>query len=167
MALILLALAFQAILEGQQKNRGAQAPGKAAPAFRMERYDGTDVTLADLKGKVVMIDFWATWCPPCVEEMPHLVRLAKEYEKDGLVFLAANRDEPDVARYEVQRFIERKVTDLAPFVAFPTEDTAELYEVSSLPTLFFVDRQGQMQASYLGFAPEKVLRERIEAALGK
>lgn len=164
-ALVLLGLAFQAILEGQRKNRGPSAAGNAAPSFLMQRYTGGTVSLEELRGKVVMLDFWATWCAPCVEEMPHLIKLAREYEPKGVVLIAANRDDWDVARYEVGRFIDTKVKDVGPYVAFADEQTAAAYNVSALPTLVMIDRKGQIHESYLGYAPEDVLRERLDEAL--
>jgi cytochrome c biogenesis protein CcmG, thiol:disulfide interchange protein DsbE len=163
--LVLIGLAFQGILEGQRQNRGDTAPGKQAPAFVMQRYDGGTVSLEQLRGKVVMLDFWATWCAPCVEEMPHLVKLAQEYEPKGVVFVAANRDEADVARYEVGRFLENKVKNLGPYIAFADDFTVGAYGVNVLPTLVLIDRKGQVHNTYTGYADEEVLRERLEEAM--
>ncbi|HVG58695.1 MAG TPA: redoxin domain-containing protein, partial [Hyalangium sp.] len=81
----LAGLLYLGVMEAQ---RGKLVPdGAAPPSFQMERYGGGKLALSDLRGKVVMLDFWATWCPPCQEEMPSLVKLAKEYESQGLVFV--------------------------------------------------------------------------------
>jgi thiol-disulfide isomerase/thioredoxin len=164
-ALVLLGLVFQAIVEGQRKNRGESAPGKPAPGFVLARYSGGNVKLDELRGKVVMLDFWATWCAPCVEEMPHLIKLAKEFESKGVVLIAANSDDEDVARYEVQRFIQNKVPGLDPYVAFADYETSRAYSISVLPTLVFINRDGEIHQTYVGYAPEDVLRERIEEVL--
>lgn len=141
------------------------AGGQPAAAFTLETWEGGKVSLAALRGKVVMIDFWATWCPPCVEEMPTLVKLAKEYESRGLVFVAASRDEPETWKTDVSLFAERSAKDLTRYVAWADDATGDAYHVSVLPTLYFVDRQGNVQEAYSGFADEKSLRARIEQAL--
>ncbi len=142
------------------------ARGNPAAEFRMKRYDGKgDVVLSELRGKVVMLDFWATWCPPCVKEMPRLRRLALEYEARGLVFVAANRDEPDTAPADVRMFIERVEPELARFTAFADDATSDRYRLRVLPTLYFIGRDGEILQSHLGEASEPDLRRWIERAL--
>jgi thiol-disulfide isomerase/thioredoxin len=139
--------------------------GQPAPEFVFQRYGGGVVALRDLRGKVVMLDFWATWCPPCVAEMPSLVQLAREYESKGLVFVAANRDESAVAKTAVQQFIGRRVKDLAPYVVYADDRTSFTYRVSTLPTLYFIGRDGKIQSTHVGAAPELAIRRWIEEAL--
>ncbi len=139
--------------------------GEVAPPFELERYQGGQVKLSELRGRVVMLDFWATWCPPCVAEMPSLLKLAKEYEAKGLTFIAASRDEPHEARAVVQQFIARRAPELGPFVAFAPDPVAERYRVATLPTLYFIDREGRILSSHRGAASESRLRQWIEAAL--
>ena len=80
--------------------------GSSAPTFEIDKLGGGKIALADLKGKVVMLDFWATWCPPCREEIPSLVKLTKEYESKGLTFVAASRDDPPDEKVRARRFKE-------------------------------------------------------------
>ena len=154
--------------EGIQEARQAKTveQGKPAPMFEAERLGGGTLELADLRGKVVMLDFWATWCPPCVEEMPTLVKLAKEYEARGLVLVAADRIESD-SKVEVGLFVS-KLPPLPPnaHVVFADDEIARRYNIQALPTLFFVDREGRMKSAFTGYAPESVWRQRIEEALG-
>lgn len=140
--------------------------GLTAPPFSLERYSGGSLSLEELRGRVVMLDFWATWCPPCVAEMPHLVKLAREYEASGLVFVAANRDDAESARTDVNAFIAKIAPELAANVVFADDATAARYDVRSLPTLFLIDRGGKIVDAYSGFASESSLRKRIERALG-
>jgi thiol-disulfide isomerase/thioredoxin len=167
--LVVLLVAFmvvQGVLESRSKRQFLPV-GQPAPEFTMSKLTGGEVTLSSLKGKVVMLDFWATWCPPCVEEMPSLVKLAKEYEARGVVFVAANRDDADEARAKVSVFSQRRVPDLPPFVAFPESSTAIDYKVVALPTLYFLDRQGRVVAGNTGYATERQLRQRLENALAQ
>jgi len=114
-----------------------------------------------------MLDFWATWCGPCVAEMPILLRLASEYESRGVVFLAASRDDPSVAKVQVGLFIDQRAPALARYAAFADEGTADAYDVSAIPTMVLIDRKGQVHASYLGAANERAWRARIEEVLAR
>jgi thiol-disulfide isomerase/thioredoxin len=138
---------------------------RTAPPFHFEKFGGGQISSDALRGRVVMLDFWATWCGPCVAEMPTLVKLAQEYESKGVVFVAANRDDERVAKVEVGLFIDRRVPGLAPYVAFADDQTAEGYEVSAIPTMFLIDRDGRIHQSYLGAAGERTWRHRLEEAL--
>lgn len=167
---VLVALGLSAlVVAGVQEAKDARllAPGEAAPGLKAERYGGGEVDLAKLKGQVVMVDFWATWCPPCVEELPTLVKLAGEYRDRGLVFVAANHIESD-SKEDVAAFVHR-LPPLPPnvHVAFVDSATLDRFNVHNLPTLFFVDRDGKVGQGNVGFASEAVLRQRIEQALAR
>lgn len=160
------ALLALAVMEGQQSG-GSLGEGAQAPPFTMEKYGGGEVSLESLRGKVVMLDFWATWCPPCIEEMPHLIELAKTYEDQGLVFLAANRDDPPNHKATVGVFMARRAPELPPYVAFASDQMARDYAVMALPTIYFIDGEGRIIDSARGALSERQLRKRIEKALGR
>ena len=165
----LLALGIAGLLwSGIQEARSSR-PGvmgkKEAPAFRLEKFGGGSVSSSELKGKVVMLDFWATWCGPCISEMPVLLKLASEYEPKGVVFLAASRDDPSIAKVQVGMFIDQRAPTLARYAAFADDGTADAYAVSAIPTMVLIDRKGQLHASYLGAANERAWRSRIEEVL--
>ena len=141
--------------------------GDSAPSFRLPRYGGGSVLLEDLRGKVVLLNFWATWCVPCAAEMPSLTKLARQYESKGLVFLAANHDEPETAQEQVGLFIAHIAPDLGRSVVFADERTIMNYAIEDLPTTYFIGRDGRILESYAGYAPESVVRQKIESALGK
>jgi thiol-disulfide isomerase/thioredoxin len=142
-----------------------QTAGQDAPEARFQRFGGGSVSLSSLRGKVVLVDFWATFCPPCVEEMPVLVKLAREYVPRGVVFVAPSLDDPQRARVEVGVFIDGKVPGLAPYAAFADEASANAFGVRALPTLVIIDRAGKVASTYIGSASERQWRDRIEAAL--
>jgi len=159
----LAGLLYLGVMEAQ---RGKLVPdGAAPPSFQMERYGGGKLALSDLRGKVVMLDFWATWCPPCQEEMPSLVKLAKEYESQGLVFVAASRDDDDVKEEVVTQFVNRFLPELAPYVVYANDEVAMAFKVEALPTLYFLDRDGKVTDAVRGMMSEPAIRRRIENAL--
>jgi thiol-disulfide isomerase/thioredoxin len=163
----LLGVAGLAYLGVQEALRARLAPdGTAAPSFKLQKYDGGTMELSDLRGKVVMLDFWATWCPPCQEEMPSLIKLAKEYEGKGLVFVAASRDDmPDAPMY-VQEYILSRMPELAPYVVYAPDEMATAFQVTALPTLYFLDKEGKVIDAQRGMLSEAELRRRVERALG-
>ncbi|QRO02509.1 TlpA family protein disulfide reductase [Archangium violaceum] len=158
------ALAYLGVQEALRARLASD--GMAAPTMKLERYEGGTLSLADLKGKVVMLDFWATWCPPCQAEMPSLVKLAKEYEGKGLVFVAASRDDMPDAPMFVQEFILSRMPELAPYVVYAPDELAAAFQVTALPTLYFLDREGRVVDAQRGMLDEAALRRRVEQALG-
>jgi len=171
LAVALLALGVAGLLfsgiEEARRSRPATAAPWLAPPFQLEKFGGGSINSSELRGKVVMLDFWATWCGPCIAEMPILLRLATEYESKGVVFLAASRDDPSVAKVQVGLFIDRRAPALARYAAFADQGTADAYDVSAIPTMVLIDRKGQVRASYLGAASEGAWRARIEEVLAR
>ncbi len=137
-----------------------------APEFEAQAEDGSLVDLDAFDHKVVLIDFFAHWCEPCEQTMPVLARVAAEYKKDGVVFLAANCDDDEPQRdLKIRQFFERAGVSPRPKVVFPTDRTQERYGVSSYPTTVLVDSQRRMY--WLGVAAhnEPMLRRRLSEAV--
>ena len=167
LALGIAGLLWSGIQEARSSRPVTTGQQRQAPAFRMEKFGGGSVSSSELKGKVVMLDFWATWCGPCIAEMPTLLKLASEYEKQGVVFLAANRDDARVAKVQVGMFIDERAPALARYAAFADDETADVYAVSAIPTMVLIDRKGQLHASYIGAASEGTWRSRIDEVLAR
>ena len=165
----LLALGIAGLLwSGIQEARTSRPPEmgqRLAPSFRLEKFGGGSISSSELRGKVVMLDFWATWCGPCIAEMPVLLKLASEYESRGVVFVAASRDDPSIAKVQVGLFIDQRAPSLARYAAFADDGTADAYAVSAIPTMAVIDRKGRLHASYLGAASERAWRARIDEVL--
>lgn len=138
--------------------------GQVAPDFTLQRFAGGTVQLSALRGQVVMVDFWATWCPPCRAEMPWLVQVAREYEARGVVFIASSQDEPDEQQDEVAAFT-REVPGLERFAAFGTPRVGRAWLIESLPTLYVIDRAGRIYAAKSGMADERDVRRTLDHAL--
>jgi thiol-disulfide isomerase/thioredoxin len=137
--------------------------GSPAPEFELDKLGGGRVTSQALKGQVVLVDFWATWCPPCQAEMPWLVKLAKEYESKGVQFVAAaspSDERPDVGVYAKDR-----VPGLERYAAFADPQTAQRFKVEALPTLYVIGRDGKVIASTRGETSEWRVRHWLNVAL--
>ena len=165
-ALLALGLVVGGVLMAFDEKRPNQLvnDGKLAPEATIERLDGTRVTLSSLRGKVVVLDFWATWCPPCVEEMPELVKVGQDYASQGVVLLALSEDDGDTKAI-VREYMQARLPDLAPFAALSNLDAEAAYGVKALPTLFIIDRQGKLVASRQGQVSMDEVRGWLDAAL--
>jgi peroxiredoxin len=130
---------------------GPQAPapvvGAPAPDFVLNELSGGQVRLADLKGQVVLLNFWATWCGPCEAEMPAIEDRYTTFKGQGLVVLGINQDEDAEI---VQAFVERLGLDF-PILLDPGAVVGELYRARGLPTTFIVDRDGQIVVQKVGY----------------
>jgi len=163
--LVLLMLAAVAVV-GERVIRVATgpmppSPGVTAPPLAAVTLAGEPAKLEDFEGKVVLVDFWATWCPPCVAAMPGLKRVHQEYGPSGFTVLGVNQEPGQETK--VRRFMERRG------LAFPSlvdpGPLSQTWGVYTFPTSFLVGRDGVIQKVYRGPAADARLRRDIEAAL--
>ena len=136
------------------KNSGAQpSQGKPAPNFGFQYADGSSYTLADFKGQPVIVNFWATWCPPCRREMPGLVKAYETYKDDGLMIIEVDVAEPPKT---VAKFVQEYNMTM-PVVLDQRQEVTRLYRTDSFPTSFFIDKDGVIQVRWVGYLPEDQL----------
>lgn len=124
--------------------RGGLKEGVKAPDFELKTLTGESVKLSDLKGKKVMVNFWATWCPPCKKEMPEMEQFYQE-SGDQITILAVNID----PQLDVQKFVdENNIT----FPILLDEDDAvnQAYQTLTIPTTYFIDSKGIIQHTFFG-----------------
>ena len=158
--ILLLTLASGLIMAGCSSDTPVATVGKLAPDFQLQNLDGQSVSLSDFIGKPVLINFWATWCPPCRAEMPHLQEISDEWSDKGLVLLAVNvGDSPS----KVEKFMQDNNLSL-PVLLDPKETIVQKYYIRALPTTFFIDTEGVVQSKIVGAFPNK---EAIEKTLVK
>ncbi len=142
--------------------RPSRLVGKDAIAFALKDPDGNQVDLQTLKGKVALLNFWASWCGPCVAEMPHIEKLHRDFKDQGLVVLGVNSEEAEVARAFVK---ERGYT----FTTLIDEgkEVAAKYEVTGIPQVFIINREGKIKWHALGYGSgrEIELRDAVEKVL--
>ena len=122
-------------------------PSAAAPDFTLRSMDGPNLRLAEQRGRVVMVNFWATWCGPCRQEMPHLNKLYDKYRDSGFVLLGVNIDDN-----------ARKATDLAaklglkfPVLLDTDKTVSRLYDMGSMPSTVLIDRDGKVRHLHRGY----------------
>jgi peroxiredoxin len=129
--------------------RGEQAVGSAAPAFSLKDLKGATVTMAQQAGKVVIVNFWATWCGPCRQEMPQLDELYAKYRRAGLVLFGVSLD------YQKDRATEMAQTlKVAYPVLFDEQrNVSRSYGVDDLPVTLLIDRQGVVRFVSQGYKP--------------
>ena len=134
--------------------------GNLAPDFQLQNLDGQTVSLGNLQGKPVLINFWATWCPPCRDEMPYIQEIYEEWSDKELVVLAINIGE---SSSKVEEFIQSH--NLSFTVLLDTkQDVAQRYNITGIPTTFFIDKDGIIQDKVIGPFQNKT---QIENRLGK
>ena len=121
--------------------------GFLAPDFRLQTPEGGEVQLAALRGQPVVLNFWASWCPPCRAEMPDLERLHQQYASEGLVVLGIDQGE---SAEVVMRFARDTVQTTFPLALDRQLEVGTLYEVRALPTTFFVDAEGRIRDIKIG-----------------
>jgi cytochrome c biogenesis protein CcmG, thiol:disulfide interchange protein DsbE len=144
------------LVADKDKDAGLQ-PGATAPDFALVLDDGSHLRLSDLRGRPVVINFWATWCGPCRLEMPELMRAATE--DPDLVMLAVNVQ-------EAQETVAPFANDFAmvtPVVIDLEGSIQTLYGVRGLPTTYFIDRSGRIGAAYPGILTPALLEERLSS----
>ncbi len=140
-----------------------QAPTQNAevPDFTLQTLDGETVSLSDYRGQPVVLNFWATWCGPCREEMPLLQATYDAHRDAGLVVLGVNvRENPDTVR----GFLDDLDIDF-PVVLDTDTEVVNTYLVTSLPVTFFIDREGRLRTLVVGGMTETVLEERLTRIL--
>jgi cytochrome c biogenesis protein CcmG/thiol:disulfide interchange protein DsbE len=138
------------------------AVGTAAPAFALPDLEGKTVRNTDLKGKVVILNFWATWCPPCRDEVPDFVRLQAKYRDQGLAIVGLSLDQGGAN--DVRPFVAEYDVNYTMLIA--NQDVAESYGgVQGIPTTFVLDREGTIVKRFVGRVSAEAFEEAVRPLL--
>jgi thiol-disulfide isomerase/thioredoxin len=140
----------------------ASPPRTAAPEWKLTDLNGKLVKFSDFRGRVLILDFWATWCVPCRVEIPHFVELQKQYGDKGLRVIGVSLDEqgPDV----VTKFVKRLAVNYPNVIG--NEEVAEAYGgIDAIPTTFVIDRQGRIVSRHTGYDDKAVFEKEIQSLL--
>ncbi len=145
-----------------QADQGPRDTG-AAPDFSLTGFDGRTVTLSELRGQVVVVNFWASWCPPCREEAAYLERTWRAYQDRGVIFIGV--DWVDTEKEALAYIDEFDIS----YLNGPDIGTriAQAYNIQGVPETFFVDREGQLRGVHIGPLYPPDLDDQIEALLAE
>jgi peroxiredoxin len=162
LALLLgLSLAGTGCTTRQTKTQGG-AVGTAAPAFALPDLEGNTVRNTDFQGKVVLLNFWATWCPPCRDEVPDFVRLQSKYRDQGLAIVGLSLDQGGAR--DVRPFVDEYDVNYTMLLA--GEKTADEYGgILGVPTTFVLDRNGTIVKRFVGRVSSEAFEEAIRPLL--
>jgi cytochrome c biogenesis protein CcmG/thiol:disulfide interchange protein DsbE len=160
LASILCVLALAATAQSP-KTTNSSTGRNPAPDFNLKDATGKDVTLADLKGKVVLVNFWATWCEGCQVEIPWFVEFQKEYAGRGLVVVGISMD--DDGWKSVKPWIEKKKVNYP--IVIGTEGLGKQYGLLSMPLTALVDREGKIADVHQGIVDKMATEQKIRDLL--
>jgi thiol-disulfide isomerase/thioredoxin len=146
-----------------QTKRASKPAAKPLPNLILDTIEGQKWSLHENRGRVVVINFWATWCEPCLKEIPMLVRFGKEYERRGLRVVGIALDEENREEL-IKNFIVRYKINypiLLPVIG------SQLAQIDPVPTTLLIDAEGRLAKKYIGLIPEKILRADIVKLFAK
>jgi cytochrome c biogenesis protein CcmG/thiol:disulfide interchange protein DsbE len=143
---VLLAAAAVGFVALQKRKGYALKVGEPAPTFVLPSLEGPPADLAALRGRVVLVNLWASWCAPCLEEMPSLERLHQKLKGEGLVVLGISADGEEKAIRDV--LAKQPLT--FPILRDPDGKTADKYHATGYPETYLVDKQGVLRETFIG-----------------
>ena len=157
-------LSFSPLEWGTTQDERCDDDAQPAPLdFTLRDIDGNQVNLTDLKGNVILLNFWATWCGPCKIEIPWFVEFQRRYKDDGLVVLGFSVDDTPE---QIRPFAAEFQVNYPMLVGLGREDFQEAYgPVWGLPVTFFIDREGTLCRTHMGIATQDAFQRDIDALL--
>jgi len=165
-AFSIVAISVATALLGQSRLVASDAnpieKASPAPGWELQDLDGKTVRLSDFKGKVVILDFWATWCPPCRAEIPGLIELQKKYQAQGLAIVGVSVDQ--ASSDTVKSFVQEMGMNY-PVVLADTKVVTAYGGIAGLPTTFVIDRTGRIVKQHLGFTEKEEIEAEIKSLL--
>ncbi|WP_197276406.1 TlpA disulfide reductase family protein [Bacillus sp. JCM 19034] len=138
--------------------------GNKAVDFSLEDSQGNLTSLSDFEGNIIILNFWASWCPPCVKEMPDLMEVGKKYEDNGVSVVAINRTTIEIQPEDAEEFLEDENIEL--FVLYDIEDeVSNLYNIPGVPVTLIIDQDFKVIKRINGEVNEEILIAEIEELL--
>jgi len=134
---------------------------RPAPAFVAETLDGKDISLENSKGKVVLIDFWATWCKPCEKSMPALQKLHDEFAAKDFAVIGISIDEGKDSKTKVKKFIDKRKISYPILLDTKAEPAWATFKVKAVPAMFLIDRQGNIVQQWRGEVNHELVRTEV------
>jgi thiol-disulfide isomerase/thioredoxin len=146
--------------------KGENLTGTAAPDFSATDTQGRELSLSDYRGKVVLLDFWASWCAPCKEEFPFLVEFYQEYYKEDFIVLAVNIDneQKNMERFIREIYAKTYTSHKFPIIFDKDKKIPPLYNLEAMPSSIFIDKKGIVRYVHTGFNDSRKKEFRKELA---
>ncbi|MDI6840666.1 MAG: TlpA disulfide reductase family protein [bacterium] len=129
----------------EKTTQSNESTERIAPDFTLDDLKGKRYTLSEQKGKVVVIDFWATWCPPCRVEIPKLISLYNKYKTQGLIILGIGFDKKE----KLNKFAKSYKINYPVLIGTP--DIVKTYNIQAIPTTYIIDKEGKIASQHVGF----------------
>lgn len=128
---------------------------QTAPDFKLKNLDGQEVSLSQYRGRTVVLDFWATWCPPCRMSIPELVHLQKEYREKGLVVIGISLDDPSESSNLFLKAFKQKFSMNYTVLRYDAQVMKDYFgkESPAIPTMFLIDQEGRIRGKLVGYRP--------------
>ncbi|MDA8169162.1 MAG: TlpA disulfide reductase family protein [Nitrospiraceae bacterium] len=159
-AAVFLALAFTALSLFSQVKAWAIDVGKPAPEFVLKDLDGRMTSITALRGKVIVLNFWATWCPPCRNEIPVLNNFYKKYRAKGLQVIGITRDDAG----DIRSFM-KEIPILYPVIPDYQAKAFMLYSVAPIPVTYVIDKGGTIRKKIMGEVEPAELEQAVRGIL--
>ncbi|GIN85617.1 thiol-disulfide oxidoreductase ResA [Heyndrickxia sporothermodurans] len=159
LAVLIAAVSYTLYANLTKGSRGKINVGDQAPNFVLKDMDGKKYRLSDFKGKGVFLNFWGTWCEPCKEEMPYMVDLYKDFQKQGVEILAVNVGESD---FLVNKFKKNYQLNF-PVLVDKSRDVQNAYGIDPIPTSFFIDPNGKVKQIIIKTMTKKEIQNLMES----
>lgn len=137
------------------------AKGQLAPNFMLMDLEGNEVRLSDFRGKKVLVNFWATWCPPCRIEMPHMQKFYEDYQKKDVVILGVNLTTTEKRTEDIPKFVQEEKLSF-PIVLDETGEVMLTYQVFAYPTTYLLDSSGIIQERFQGAISYDIMKEAMK-----
>lgn len=157
---VLMEESFKLVGSGATQVGSGIQKGQFASDFELKDMDGNRVHLSDFRGSIVFLNFWATWCPPCKAEMPHMERIHRDYKDKGVTVLAVNLTTTEGKLSDVKEFVTN--AGLTFPVVLDTEGVVKKqYQIMAYPTTFIIDEQGVIRQRFLGAVSYETMNQMI------
>ncbi|WP_246625232.1 peroxiredoxin family protein [Fictibacillus nanhaiensis] len=148
--------------ETSSENQTGLKPGSLAPDFTLNTLDGNSLSLKDLRGKKVIVNFWATWCPPCREEMPEMQRFYNDFKQKDVEIVAINLAYSETKPEKIREFVEEYQLTF-PIPLDEKNTIGKQFRAVSIPTSYFIDTQGIIRKMHIGPMNYDFLEEEINS----
>ena len=151
------------IASGCKKDKiGPVTKAKPAPNFALKDINGNNISLTDYKGKVIILDFWATWCPPCIKEIPDFIELYEQYKDKGFVMIGISLYQAGI---EVVKEFAQSYKINYPIAMDDGQVNKAYGGITSIPTTFVIDSKGNIRKKYVGYIKKSVFESDIKTLL--